>query len=167
MTGGMDWRRILPPPRRRPGLLAVLVRWRVEMLTAAAVGALWYYAGGLVVGLVFAVAAMSAVTVRVLRPHAVGLWQLLAVPHRVRAAFVEAGVANREGRLPWVFWARPAGDAVKVAVGVRSGITVKDLHDAIPVIVGACGAEEVGITPKPGRPDRAAVVVMRPRRGLL
>jgi hypothetical protein len=167
MTGGTDWRRILPPPRRRPGLLAVLVRWRVEMLVAAAVAALWYYAGGLVVGLMAAVAAIVVVAIRVLRPDAVGPWQLLAVPHRVRAAFVEAGVANREGRLPWVFWALPAGDAVKVAVGVRSGITVHDLHNAIPVIVGACGAEEVGIAPRSGRPDRATVVVVRPHRGLL
>jgi hypothetical protein len=137
------------------------------MLTSAVVGAVWYYAGGLVVGLLFAVAAMVVVAFRVLRPDAVGLWQLLVVPHRVRAAFVEAGVANRGGRLPWVFWALPAGDAVKVAVGVRSGITVRDLCDAIPVIVGACGAEEVGIAPRPGRPDRATVIVVRPRRGLM
>jgi hypothetical protein len=91
---------------------------------------------------------------------------VLAVPHRVRAAFVQAGVATRSGYLPWVFWARPDGQAVRVAVGLRSGIAVRDLRDAVPVILSACGAAQVEIVPSPDRADRVAVAVISPRRGL-
>ena len=97
---------------------------------------------------------------------AVVAWQVLAVPHRVRAACVQAGVTSRQGRLPWIFWARPVGDAVLVSVGHRSGTTVGDLRDAAPVVRGACGAGHVDVVSSPARPDRAVVVVVRPRRGL-
>ena len=165
-TDGTDWRRILPPPRRRPGPLAVLVRWRVEILLVVAVAAVWYLAGGVTVGILVAVVASLVLTIPTARPGALLVWQLLAVPHRVRAAFVQAGVATRSGYLPWVFWARPDGQAVRVAVGLRSGIAVRDLREAVPVIQSACGATEVEIVPSPDRADRAAVVVVRPRRGL-
>jgi hypothetical protein len=165
-TDGTDWRRLIPPPRRRPGPLAVLVRWRVEILLLLAVAAVWYVAGGVTVGILVAVLASLVLTIPPLRPVGLLVWQLLAVPHRVRAAFVQAGVATRSGYLPWVFWARPDGEAVRVAVGLRSGIAVRDLREAVPVFLAACGAAQVEIVHRPERPDRVAVVVVRPRRGL-
>jgi hypothetical protein len=167
MTESTSWRRLLPPPRRRPGLLAVLVRWRVEVLLAGLAGAVWRLGGGRGVVLLVVAPMLLCVLVPAVRGHPVSAWQLVAVPHRVRAAFVQAGVATRRGHLPWVFGARPAGDAVRVAVGLRSGITTADLVDAVPVIISACGAASVEIVPRPGRPDRATVVVVRPRRGIL
>jgi hypothetical protein len=142
------------------------VRWRVEILLLMAVAAVWYVAGGVTVGILAAVIASLVLAIPTLRPVAIVGWQLLAVPHRVRAAFVQAGVATRSGYLPWVFWARPDGQAVRVAVGLRSGIAVRDLREATPVIVSACGAAQVEIVPGPDRADRASVVVIRPRRGV-
>jgi hypothetical protein len=165
-TDGTDWRRILPPPRRRPGPLTVLVRWRVEILLLVVVAAVWHVAGGAALGILAVVLASLVLTIPAVRPGALLVWQLLAVPHRVRAAFVQAGVATRSGYLPWVFWARPDGQAVRVAVGLRSGIAVRDLRDAVPVILSACGAAQVEIVPSPDRADRVAVAVISPRRGL-
>ncbi len=161
-----DWRRLLPPPYRRPGLATRLLWWRVEVLLALAVGALWFFAGHRVVELVAGVAVLALATTAAGRAVALRIWQLLAVPHRVRAAFVEAGVTSRQGRLPWIFHAHPVGDDVVVSVGLRSGITLRDLREAVPVILGACGAAHVEIVSRPGRPDRVTVVVVRPRRGL-
>ena len=163
---GPDWRRLLPPPRRRPSLAALIIWWRVEVCLALGVGALWHYGGSRVVQLLVGVLALVAATTPAGRAAAVRVWQVLAVPHRVRAAFVQAGVTSRQGRLPWIFYARPVGDAVLVSVGLRSGITLRDLRGAAPVILGACGAAQVDVVSRPGRPDRAVVVVVRPRRGL-
>jgi hypothetical protein len=166
VTSEPDWRRLLPPPRRRPGLVAIVVRWRVEVLLVLAVGAMWQLGGGRVVELLAGVTALGLAATATGRAVAVVAWQLLAVPHRVRSAFVQAGVASRQGRLPLIFWVRPDGAAVVVSAGLRSGITVRDLRDAVPVILGACGATHVEIVPRPSRPDRVTVVVVRPRRGL-
>lgn len=163
---GPDWRRLQPPPYRRPGLAAVIVRWRVEILLALGVVGLWQVAGARVVELLAAVCAAALLCTAPGRVLAVVAWQVLAVPHRVRAACVQAGVTSRQGRLPWIFWARPVGDAVLVSVGLRSGTTVDDLRDAAPVVRGACGARHVDVVSSPARPDRAVVVVVRPRRGL-
>ena len=59
------FRRITPPPGRArwPGLLTVLVRWRAELLLVGVVAALWYWAGGLAVGMVgLALAVLAAAT---------------------------------------------------------------------------------------------------------
>ena len=166
MSGGPDWRRLLPPPYRRPGLATRLLWWRIELLLALLIGALWHYAGPRVVELLAGVLALVLATTPTGRAAAVRVWQLLAVPHRVRAALVQAGVASRQGRLPWLFHARTTGGNVVVSVGLRSGTTLRDLRDAVPVIRGACGAVHVEIVSRPGRPDRATVVVVHPRRGL-
>lgn len=166
VTGGPDWRRLLPPPYRRPGLTTLLLWWRVEVLLALGAGVLWHYGGPRIVGLLAAVAVLVLTTSATGRAVAMAVWQLLAVPHRVRTAFVQAGVTSRQGRLPWIFYARPSGDGVEVSVGLRSGITLRDLCGAVPVIRGACGATYVEIVSRPGRPDRAVIVVVRPRRGL-
>jgi hypothetical protein len=166
VTGGPDWRRLLPPPRRRPGLVAVVVRWRVEVLLALGVAVLLLNGNVRVLELVAGATAVGLAATAAGRAAAVVAFQVLVVPHRVRAAFVQAGVASRQGHLPWIFYARPAGDAVLVSVGLRAGITLRDLRDAVPVVLGACGASQVEVVSRPGRPDRATILVVRPRRGL-
>jgi hypothetical protein len=166
VTDSSAWRRILPPPRRRPGPLMIMVWWRVELVVAGAVGTLAYHADALAAEIVGGSLLVLATTLPAGRATAVRTWQLLAVPHRLRSAFVEAGVASRAGRLPWIFWARPVGGAVVVAVGLRSGITVGDLRAAVPLIRSACGAAQVDVVAHPERAHRATVVVVRPRRGL-
>ena len=167
VSNNPDWRRLLPPRRRRPGLLAIAVRWRVELVVVALAGIFWSRAGTVVAEIVGAGVLVAATALPAGRSAVLGIWQLFAVPHRLRSAFVQAGVASRAGHLPWIFWAFSAGSAIKVALGLRSGITVGDLRQAVPVIQSACGAAEVDIVERRNRGTRLVVMVNRPRRGIL
>lgn len=164
MSAG-GFRRLLPPPRRRPTLLAVLVRWRAELLIGGCVAAAWQVGNGLAVQIGALVLAVLVAFVPQVRRAAVGLAQALVVPHRLRAALAQAGVADRTGRLPWIVAARPRGDAVWVSVWLRAGTTVGDLEHATPLIAGACGAAHVVVLRRTVRQDRAVVLVQRPRWG--
>jgi hypothetical protein len=162
------FRRITPPPGRSrwPGLLAVLVRWRMELLLALLVGGLWHLAGGIGVGIVALVVAVLAVAVPTVRHGLIGGLQTVVVPHRVRAGLVQAGVGDRSGRAPWLPWARPTGaKGVVVGVWLRAGTTPGDLRAATSVVAAACGAAAVEVEQHGGRDDRAELHVIRPRWG--
>ena len=168
MTDSADYRRIHPPPRRRPGPLAILVRWRVEVLLLCALVSAWKALGTLIVGITVLSLLLVTTVSPPIRRLVLLAWHLVAVPHRVRSAFVQAGVANRQGYLPWLFVASPAGiAAVAVYVGLPSGIALRDVRQAVPVIVTACGAEKVDVLAHPTRADRLTVVVVNPQWGLL
>jgi hypothetical protein len=168
MTDSADRRRLHPPPRRRPGPVAILIRWRVEVLLLVVLASVWHAWGTRSLGIVLSAALVLAVVSPPVRRFVLLAWHLLAVPHRVRSAFVHAGVPNRQGYLPWLFLASPAGiAAVRVYVGLPSGVTLRDVRQAIPVIVTACGAEEVNVLGHPRRADRLTVVVTKPQWGLL
>jgi hypothetical protein len=163
-----SFRRITPPPGRArwPGLLAVLMRWRAELLLGGAVGALWHFAGGFAVGLVALVVAVLAAVVPAVRHGLIGALQTIVVPHRVRAGLVQAGVGDRSGRPPWLPWARPTGaKGVVVGVWLRAGTTPGDLRGATSVIGAACGAAVVEVEQHGSRDDRAEFHVVRPRWG--
>lgn len=162
-----DVRRLLPlPPRRRPGPLAVAVRWRIELLLAGAVAAAWQEFGGTAVATAAVVLAVVVAVVPLLRSHARGLLQAVIVMHRVRSGLVQAGVADRSGRLPWVVAARPLGDdAVRVTLWLRSGTTARDVDRALPVITVACAAAHVELVHHTPRQDRVTLLVARPRWG--
>jgi hypothetical protein len=165
MSSVDGFRRIFPAPRRRPGLLAVLVRWRVEILLGIAVAALWWWVGGPITSLLVAALALLAIGVPKARKSAVGLLQAVVVPHRVRSGLLQAGVTDRDGRLPWVLGAWRYGEAVFVYVWLRAGTTFEDLRQARQVVAGACGAAYVEVTRRSARRDRAIMVVYRPRWG--
>ena len=138
------------------------------MFLACVLGSVWHAWGTRSLGIAVAAALVLAVLLPPVRRVLLLAWHLLAVPHRVRSAFVHAGVANRQGYLPWLFLASPAGiAAVRVYVGLPSGVTLRDVRQAIPVIVTACGAEQVNVLGHPRRADRLTVVVTNPQWGLL
>jgi hypothetical protein len=161
--GGL--RRILPPPRRRPGLLAVLVRWRAELLLVGAVASLWHHAGGVAVGaagVLLVVLTAFVPPVRVVVRDAV---QSVLAMHRVRSGMVQAGVADRRGRVPWIVGATARKDVVLVSLWLHSGTVPDDLRGATPVLATACGAASVEIHQRSVRQDRVVVAVLRPRWG--
>jgi hypothetical protein len=165
MSRGEPLRRAFPPPRRRPTVFDVLIRWRVEIVALAAVGfAIRGLGATLSCLLAFLVAAVIA-TVPAVRQAALGLALAVVVPHRVRSALVQSGVANRDGKLPWLVFARTYGEVVVVHVWLRAGVTWEDLDRAVPVIRGACGAVDVQVARSAARYDRAVVMVARPRWG--
>ena len=167
MTTDDDLRRLLPPPRGRPGLIAILVRWRAELILAALLLAGWKAVGSAVAGIVLMALVILVVAVPPVRRAAVAVGQVLVVPHRVRSGLVQAGVTDRSGRPPWLVAARARGEAVLVTVWLRAGTTQDDLRRAAPVIAGACGALHVEVLATSPRQDRALVVVARPRWGWL
>jgi hypothetical protein len=166
--GGL--RRVLPPTLHRAGPVAVLVRWRVEVLLCCGVTALWHYGGIVAMGLLGAALA-TLVALAVVEPGIravlVTASQMVLVPHRVRSGLAQAGVTDRRGRLPWILLARPSGPALLVHLWLRSGTTIGDLRDAAPLISTACGAAHVEIQQLSPRNDRARLYILRPRWGLL
>src|SRR5690349_8052096 len=140
-----NFRRLLPPPRRRPGLLAVCVRWRIEIVSVVVVTAAWRQFGAATLALGVLMLTSALIVVPVTRRPALGLVQAVIVPHRVRSGLVQAGVGDRSGRLPWIVAARPDGDAVQVTVWLRSGTSLGDLSGASPLVATACGARSVEV----------------------
>src|SRR5256885_15803881 len=110
MTPADELRRLFPAPRRRPGVLTILVRWRVEIAAAAAVATAWWYAGGEIVLSVTAALAVLVVCMPPLRTRLVDLLLIIVVPHRVRSGLIQAGVTDRAGRPPWGVWTTGHGD---------------------------------------------------------
>ncbi|TDP98178.1 hypothetical protein [Labedaea rhizosphaerae] len=158
-------RRVLPPPRRRPSLVTIAVRWRIELLLGTAIG-LWV---GLLGWLPLTVAAGAvAVALAVnpsLRRGAARVLRAVIVPHRVRSGLLQSGVTDRSGRLPWLVRAYSRGETVFVHVWLRAGTTTGDLRRARAVLRAACGAADVDVHHHPTRHDRAVIVVFRPRWG--
>lgn len=158
-------RRLLPPPRRRPGLIELFIRWRAEIAVGTFVVLAVQLVGATVVSVVGAVLALLVALVPPVRQVAVGVLLAVVTPHRVRSGLVQAGVADRSGRLPWLVFARHHGDVVLVHVWLRSGTTPEDLRRAAPVIRSACGAADVEVARLSPRYDRAVLIVARPRWG--
>jgi hypothetical protein len=112
------------------------------------------------------VLAVLVATVPALRRRFRGWLQAVIAMHRVRSGLVQAGVADRAGRLPWVVAARPlADDAVRVTLWLRSGTAARDVDRALPVITTACGAAHVELVRDAPRQDRVTLLVLRPRWG--
>lgn len=164
MSEDGGFRRLTPPPRRWPGPLAVLVRWRTEIGVLAVGCALWRLTGPLGLGLAGVGIASLATASRRARRLLVGYALAVVVRHRVRVGLVQAGVTDRSGRLPWLLGARPGPDEdIVIGVWLRAGTTIGDLRVAIPILAGSCGARSVTVTPSPSRADRALLAVGRPR----
>jgi hypothetical protein len=152
---------------RRPGLLAWLVRCRVELAAITSGSLLAHVVDPAVIGLLMATAGILVASVPAARHRATRAYQLVLLPHRVRSALAEAGAVDRRGRLPWVLWALPAGpNAARVEVKLRAGVTFEDLHGAVSNLGVACAAQEVKVFLHKRRPDRARIFLIRPHWGL-
>ncbi len=165
MTGDGGLRRLLPPPRRRPGVLTVLVRWRIELLLLGGIVTAWYHAGATAVLVTVLMVALLATLIPPVGRVVLGVVLAVVVPHRVRSGLVQSGVVDRTGRPPWIVWARPHEDTVLLEVWLRAGTTAEDLREAAPVVAAATGATRVEVGQRSSRRDRAVVVVHRPRWG--
>jgi hypothetical protein len=164
---GGEMRRLVPPPRRRPGVLAVLLRWRAELLLIGLVAGLWLLVGGAAVGWIAGVTVLLARLVPPFGHALIGVMQAMIASHRVRSGLVQAGIADRDGRLPWIVGFRSQGDAVVVRLWLNSGTCPDDLRAAAPVIATACGAADIEVLQLSSRQDRAVLTLARPRWGWL
>ncbi len=167
MSDDGGFRRLLPPQRDRPGLVAVLIRWRMELVIAGLAAAAWHYDGGVTLGIVALHLGVLVAFVPVVRSVVIGTLQAIMVPHRVRSGLVQTGVTDRSGRPPWILWARPLKGDVRVYIWLRSGTTPNDLRMSAPILAAACGAVSVTVEQPGDRNDRAVLIVDRPRWGWL
>jgi hypothetical protein len=165
MNGDGGLRRILPPPRRRPGLLAIVVRWRAELLILGGIAMVWYQVGPIPVLVAGLMMALFGTLIPAVGRVVLGVLLAIVVPHRVRSGLVQSGVVDRTGRPPWIMWARPDGDDVLLDLWLRAGTTAEDLREAASVIAAATGATRVDVGHRSARQDRAVLVVHRPRWG--
>jgi hypothetical protein len=158
-------RRLVPPPRRRPGPVQIAVRWRIELLLITVVAALWQFVGPEPLGGAVLAIVMAAVVVRPVRRGLLGLVQSSVGADRVRSGLFQACIAERSWRLPWIVAARPRGDAVLVSLWLISGTALDDLRDAAGVLATSCGATRVDVLQRSRRQDRAVLAVIHPRWG--
>lgn len=133
----------------------------------AVVGTFWGSAGAVVVGALALATVLSAAVTPSIRRAARTAWLVTVIPHRVRVGLIEGGVTDRHGNLPFVLWAIPVDNAVRVELGTRFGTRIADLEAAIPFLAEACGTAGVEIHSRPDRPDRATILLARPRWGLI
>jgi len=151
---------------RRVGLVRWLIRGRVEVTTVAAGAFVVEQAGSTTATVLAAGAGILVAAVPGVRWWATRVFQLVALPHRVRSALGEAGAFDLRGRLPWVLWARSAGpNVVLVELKLRAGVTFEDVLHAVPHLRTACAAPEVRVLMR-RRADRLALALVRPRWGL-
>jgi hypothetical protein len=160
-AGGDGGPRLVAPP----GMVAMLLRWRAELLIAGVVALAWRSVGADTLVITALVLLMLVAFVPGVRLGAVQLVRALVVPHRVRMGLVQAGVADLGGRMPWVVAARPIGPSVRVSIWLRAGTTAADVARAAPLIAVACGAVQVDVARRFARADRVTVLVHRPRWG--
>lgn len=154
-------------PAHRPSLLALALRWRVELVGVLVIALVWRFTGGLTLTALTIAGAIVLATVPPVRQVAARGWQLVALPHRVRTALAEAGAVDRHGRLPWVLWAASAGpNVVRVEVKLRAGVVFEDIYLSIPHLSTACASPEVRVLLRSRRPDRVTILLVRPRWGL-
>jgi hypothetical protein len=152
----------------RPDLIARAVHCRIELGIATGGALLGHFTSFELVGVLSGTAGVLVVTVPAIRGAAVRAYQLVALPHRVRKALAEAGAVDSNGNLPWVLYARSAGpNAIWIEIKLRAGVTYEDLYWAVPNIQTACAALDARVFLHAGRSDRARVILLKPRWGLL
>jgi hypothetical protein len=91
--------------------------------------------------------------------------QHVVVQHRLRTAFLQAGLTNRDGRLPRIIRTRTRGEIVTVSVWLPAGLAAVHIADAAEILASACGAASVNVVAGVSR-DRIRIVVQRPRWGV-
>jgi hypothetical protein len=137
-------------PRRRASMFGYLWWWRYELAIAlGAPAAFVLVIRGLGAGPA-AVGALLTLGVCCLWPparHAVvtAAWRVIT-PHRLRAAFVQARIYSRNGRLPTIVRTSCEPFGERVTVWCHAGVTAADLRSARDVLAAACWAADVRVT---------------------
>jgi hypothetical protein len=173
MMSDGELRRIFPPARRRPNPLVVGWRWWFELtvLGGAAAGAktvvdLVGPDAALWIGVVALIGAFASVVLLTPAQDALAALALrFVVPHRARVGFIQAGVVNRDGRLPMIVRSRCRRAQARLWLWLPAGVIADDLEAARALIATSCGAAEVVVIPNPHRYDRALLIIVRPRWG--
>lgn len=133
-------------------LLLAVWRWRAEILgvvvglvlavkLADRVGS-FTVAGLILVGLALAVLLVPSARRYVVR-H---VWCTIT-RHRLRLFFVEAGVYNRSGRLPAIWWVRPTRVGERAWIALSPGLSAGNLEDRLDALAATCWARDARITP--------------------
>jgi hypothetical protein len=156
----------------RPNPAVLLWRWRYEViLLIGAVLPVALLVRG--VGTVAALALTAAVALsagiglamspRLRRLVSARAWCVIT-PHRVRTGCAQARIHSRQGRLPFVLRTSAAPHGERVWLWCRAGTSIEDFVAARPLLMAACWAADVRVTPS-GR--HAQLVILDVYRGEL
>lgn len=152
----------------RPGILGFAWHWRYELaigagtpaiatVVALTLGPAWLIAAAAAATAMLAAAVIWPSSRKRLKARA---WCVIT-EHRVRTGCAHAWVQSRDGRLPIVIRARPAGFGERVTLWCRAGITADDLTAARDIIAVACWAREVHVLASPRRRHIVTLDVIR------
>lgn len=137
-------------PGRRATMLGYLWWWRYELaiaLGAPAAAVLVVRALGAGPAAVGALLTLGACCLCPPARHAVvtAVWRIIT-PHRLRAAFVQARIYSRNGRLPTIVRTRHQPFGERVSLWCHAGITAADLRSARDILAAACWAADVRVS---------------------
>ena len=137
-------------PGRRTTMFGYLWWWRYELAIALGTPAAFVLVVRALGAGPTAVGALLTLGVCSLWPparHAVvtAAWRIVT-PHRLRAAFVQARIYSRNGRLPTIVRTsyQPFGE--RVSLWCHAGITAADLRSARDILAAACWAADVRVS---------------------
>lgn len=152
----------------RPGILGFAWQWRYELAIGTGTPAIATVVG-LTLGPAWLIAAAALLAAAAIWPSSrkrlkARAWCVIT-EHRVRTGCAHAWVQSRNGRLPIVIRARPAGFGERVTLWCRAGITADDLTAARDIIAVACWAREVRVLASPRRRHIVTLDVIRRDRG--
>jgi hypothetical protein len=156
-------------PGRRATIVGYLWWWRYELAIAlTAPAALVLVIRGLGAGPA-AVGALLTLGVCCLWPparHAVvtAAWRVIT-PHRLRAAFVQARIYSRNGRLPTIVRTSREPFGERVTLWCHAGVTAADLRSARDVLAAACWAADVRVSGDARHAHLVTLDVIRPGTG--
>jgi hypothetical protein len=155
-------------PTARPGIFAIVWRWRYELGSSAVVTgsaiAIDVTAG--TTGLITAAATMAASAVAALwwppsRRSIVARVRCVVVQHRVRAGLASAWVQTRSGKLPVIVRTVPRPFGERMLLLCRAGTTPRDLVAAREILRVACWAADARVTYDERRPHLVTIDIIR------
>jgi hypothetical protein len=159
--GGRRPVRITPLEVRRTSIVTWLWRCRSE-IALAATPVCWYLVFGPLIGAAAAWFSYGGVVIAVvgapvLRRVAVGWARCTYIRHRLYTVLVQTGITTRAGRIPLVFWIKPALDGARATVVLRAGLCAADLSAISAEIAAACGVAQVEVIARQGWPGLVTV----------
>lgn len=133
----------------RPSPIAIVWRWRYELLIAITVPVIVYgfvrSAGPVwTILLIAGMAAPVAISPPARRLFIAYAWCVIT-PHRVRAGMAQAWIHSRDGRIPVVLWTTRQPFGERVHLWCRAGTCAEDFVWARHLLASACWASGVRV----------------------
>jgi len=131
-------------------LLLVVWRWRAEIVAVVVLVVVFAHLSDRLGSSTTALVAMTApvlvvLAIPVTRRFTLARAWCVLTRHRLRSCLVQVQATNRDGRLPWVLWARPTPVGERLWLWMLPGLSVLDLENRTEVIAASCWARDARV----------------------